>query len=131
MRKMTMAGLGAMCLMLTACPKDKEEPVTYAEAKQSLEESAASSQASALTTSSVELTTSFTIGSAVKDAAHEIKTFVGTQLPCAEVTLEVAKVTVEYGKKPGNCTYRGHTFAGTHTVEVARNDEGEVEVDHT
>ena len=130
MRKVMLAGLAAMSLVLTACPKDKEEPVTYAEAKQSLEESTVSSQANDLTTSSIELTTNFTIGSAVKDAAAELRAFVGTQLPCAAITLDSAKLTVEYGAKPGNCIYRGHTFSGTHTVEVTKN-EGEVHVDHT
>jgi hypothetical protein len=131
MRSVMMSGLGAMCLVLTACPKENDDPVTYDEARQSLEESSVSSQASELTTSSVELTTNFTIGSAVKDAASELRTFIGSQLPCADIALDAAKLTVKYGAKPGNCTYRGHTFAGTHIVEVARNDDGDVEVDHT
>lgn len=133
MRKVVKAGLGAMCLFLLAgCPKEKDsEPVTYAEAKQSLEESAASSQASDLTGSSIELSTNFTIGGAVKDAAGQLKTFIGSQLACAEITLAEAKLTVEYGAKPGECTYRGHRFSGTHEISVARNDEGDVLVEHT
>lgn len=130
---LTLAAAMATGLLVTGCPKDSQndEPVTYAEAKQGLTESSASTQASDVTTSSIELTTNFTIGAAVKDAANELKTFVGTQLPCADIALDAAKLTVKYGAKPGNCTYHGHTFTGTHTVSIAKNDEGDVEVDHT
>lgn len=129
----TKSVFAAMCLMgLAGCPKDESsDPVTYAEARQSLEESSASSQASDLTSSSIELSTNFTIGGAVKDAANELRTFIGTQLPCAEITLADAKLTVKYGVKPGECTYRGHKYSGSHSIEVARNDEGDVEVEHT
>lgn len=131
MRTVTTTAMGVMCvLVLAGCPKDKEDPVTYGEAKEALEQASASSQASDLTTSSIELSTSFTIGGAVKDAANELRTFIGTQLPCAEVTLVDAKLTVKYGAKPGDCTYRGHKFGGTHTVEIKRNDDGAVNVTH-
>jgi len=133
MRNVVRAGLGGSLLiaLLSGCPKEKEgEPVTYSEAKQGLEEASASSQAADLTGSSIELSTSFTIGAAVKDAATELRTFIASQLPCADITLADAKLTVKYGAKPGNCTYHGHQFSGTHTIEVSRNDS-EVHVDHT
>lgn len=103
--------------------------MTQAEAKAALEESTVDSQAAALTTSSVEIATNFTIGKAVNEAAAELRTFIQTQLPCAEITLVDAKLTVEYGAKPGECTYKGHKFTGKHSVTVAKNDDV-IEVDH-
>jgi hypothetical protein len=78
----------------------------------------------------IEISTNFTIGQAVEAAAEELRDFITTQLPCAEITLIDATLTVEYGAKEGNCTYRGHSYSGTHTMTVARNDEGDVEVEH-
>ena len=103
-----------------------------AEALQAVEESTLASQAEGLTSASVEITTSFTIGQAVETAAQEIKTFIESQLPCAAITLTGATLTVEYGAKPGNCTYKGQTFSGTHSITVAKNDQAaQVEVHHT
>ncbi len=124
----------SLALLLTACPKDKAtdtSPMTQGEAHDALEESTVESQASALTTSSVEISTSFTIGGAVEAAAAEVKTFIGTQLPCADVTLVAATLTVKYGAKAGNCVYKGHTFSGTHVITVSKNDDAQVLVDHT
>lgn len=120
----------SLVAVLAGCPKDKADgPMTQGEAAEALEESTLSSQAAALTTSSIEVGTTFTIGKAVKDAAAELRTFIETQLPCAEITLADATLTVEYGKKAGNCTYKGHTFTGTHAIKVAKNDDA-IEVDH-
>ena len=47
-----------------------------------------------------------------------------------EIVLEDNTLTVEYGARPGNCVYRGHEYSGTHSITVARNDEGDVEVEH-
>jgi hypothetical protein len=104
--------------------------LTREEAAQALDEAQMSSQAAALTSTSVEITTDFTIGMAVESAAAEIRTFVESQLPCAEVTLAGATLTIEYGARPGACTYRGHTFSGSHAVTVMRNDMSDVVVHH-
>src|SRR5205807_861135 len=105
------AAASSLALLLTACPKENSTPMTGAEASQALGESNTASQASALQSSSIEITTNFTIGKAVTDAAGEIKTFLAAELPCADVTLADATLTVKYGAKPGNCTYHGHTFS--------------------
>jgi hypothetical protein len=117
-------------LVLTGCPKDREEPLTLGEATSALEQASDAGQAEGLTSASVDISTNFTIGQAVKDGATELKTFIGTQLPCAELTLEDATLTVVYGAKAGNCTYRGHTFSGTHTINIQRNEDAMVEVHH-
>jgi len=106
------------------------ETLTRSEAAAALEEAGLDAEASSLTSGSIEIATSFTIGDGVETAASEIAAFVQSQLPCAEVTLSGATLTVEYGANPGACTYRGHTYGGIHQVTVMRNQMDDVVVEH-
>lgn len=116
--------------LLPNCKKDSEG-LTLAEAKEALDESELSSQAMNLTSSSVDISTHFTIGKAVEAAADELRTFIESQLPCAEIEVAKGTLDVTYGAKSGNCTYRGHTYTGNHHMSVVRNEEGNVQVDHS
>ncbi|MGC4089986.1 MAG: hypothetical protein QM756_19275 [Polyangiaceae bacterium] len=124
--------LFALCvpLLLTACPKDREQALTLDEASQALEESTAASEAEGLTSVSVDISTNFTIGQGVEQALTEVKTFVASQLPCADTSIAGTKLTVVYGAKAGSCVYRGHQFSGTTELTVSKNDAGQVVVDH-
>jgi hypothetical protein len=117
--------------LLDCKKKGSEDGLTYAQAKEALDEATLATEASTLLDGSVEISTTFTIGQAVEAAAQQIRDFIGSQLPCAELTLTGATLTVDYGKKPGNCTFKGHTYSGSHSITVARNGDGDVEVDHT
>jgi hypothetical protein len=132
MKRIGLVALALASLTLTACPKQNEESenVTASEAQLAVSESTASNQASELTANTVELSTNFTIGGAVQAAAQELKSFILTQVPCAEITLADAKLTVKYGAK-GACMYRGHQITGESTVQITSNAPGEVVVDHT
>lgn len=121
-------GLLVLPLALSACPKKGE--LTAAEAEESVRQASASTQAESLASASIDISTNFTIGGAVESAATELKALYASQLPCAAVTVARATLTVEYGAKSGNCTYRGHTFAGHSTVTISKNDMNEVIVDH-
>jgi len=118
--------LFAATLVLTSC----QQALTAEEAQQALEETALSSQALTVVGGTVEISTNFTIGKAVKQAAEELQKFITTQLPCAEITLIDNTLTVEYGAKSGNCTYYGQTYTGTHSITVTKNEQGDVVVDH-
>ncbi len=118
----------ALPIALSACPK--KDALTVAEAQESLEQASASSQAENFAAANVDISTNFTIGGALQNAATELKAFVATQLPCADVTLAGSTLTVEYGVNPGNCVYHGHTFSGTSAITVTRNDMNDVVVDH-
>jgi hypothetical protein len=124
------AVLALPLLVLTGCPREKGEPLTLGEATAALEQASDAGQAEGLTATSVDISTNFTIGKAVKEGADELRAFIGTQLPCADIMLEDATLTVVYGAKSGNCTYRGHTFSGTHVIAIERNEEAQVEVHH-
>jgi hypothetical protein len=123
------AVLALPLLVLTGCPREKET-LSLGEATAALEQASDAGQAEGLTAATVDLSTNFTIGEAVKDGAAELQGFIQTQLPCADITLEGATLTVVYGAKSGRCTYRGHTFQGTHVIGVERNDDAQVEVHH-
>jgi hypothetical protein len=127
-RTLSMLGLFAIPFALSACPKESE--LTAGEAQESLEQASASSQAEGLTSATVDISTNFTIGEAVEQAATDLKAFIGSQLPCADVTLSGATLTVEYGVNPGNCVYRGHTFSGTSAITISKDDMDNVVVDH-
>jgi len=124
------AVLALPLLVLTGCPREKEDPLTLGEATAALEQASDAGQAEGLTASSVDISTNFTIGGAVRDAADELATFIGSQLPCADVTQEDATLTVVYGAKSGACSYRGHQLSGTHVISVERNEDAQVEVHH-
>lgn len=136
MNAKTFLAFALLPTFLAGCPRKEEtrgqndEPLTLAEASQALEETAISGEATALIGGTVEITTDFTIGGAVEQAAQEIAEFVGSQLPCADIQLVQNTLTVEYGAKPGNCTYNGQTYSGTHSVTVELNEENDVLVRH-
>jgi hypothetical protein len=125
------AVLALPLLVLTGCPREKNgDPLTLGEATAALEQASDAGQAEGLTASSVDISTNFTIGKAVKAGAEELRTFIGSQLPCADITLEDSTLTVVYGGKPGDCSYRGHHFSGTHVISIERNEDAQVEVHH-
>lgn len=124
--------LFALCvpLLLTACPKDREQALTVDEAKEALSEATVASQAENLTGATIDIATSFTIGQGVTAALNEVQSFVQAELPCADVSVAGQTLTIVYGAKAGNCTYRGHSLAGTAEITVSKNDAGQVVVDH-
>jgi hypothetical protein len=124
--------LCAVALVLVACPRDKnEDALTLAEASQALEETTLESQAQALTSDTIEISTNFTIGQAARDAASELREFIETELPCAELTLEDATLSVDYGVEGDSCLYHGKRITGQSKVSVAKNEQDDVVVEHT
>jgi len=121
----------ALALVLSCKKKDTLAPLTVGEAQEALEESKLSTQAEMLVGSTIEIATNFTIGQAVETAAQELRDFIASQLPCASITLSGHTLSIEYGVNPGNCTYNGHTFTGSQSITVTRNNSGDVEVDHS
>ena len=120
-----------LSLVLAGCPRDKNsEPFTSAEAQEALDESNGASAADSLESASIEIATNFTIGSALEAAAGEVRSFVQSELPCAEIALQGATLTVDYGVNPGSCSYRGQQFTGSHAITLAANAMSEVKVHH-
>jgi hypothetical protein len=121
---------GVACgLLLMGCPRQSAS-ISVEEAQAALEQSALASQAETLLSDGVEITTNFTIGDALDKAAEELQVFVASQLPCAHIEREAAKLSISYGVNAGNCSFHGHTFVGEHIVTVMRNAANEVAVHH-
>ncbi|MCB9598050.1 MAG: hypothetical protein H6719_35370 [Sandaracinaceae bacterium] len=129
-RRITWMGTMLAALLLAGAGVGGCQALTRGEASAALEEASLDAEAISLTSGSIEITTDFTIGDAVENAAAEIATFVQTQLPCAEITVEAATITIEYGANPGTCTYRGQTYGGIHQITVMRNAMDDVIVSH-
>jgi hypothetical protein len=104
--------------------------LTREDAREALDEIQISSQAQALTSSAVEIGTSFSIGEGAQRAAEGLRDFVVAELPCAEVALGSGQVSVEYGARGDDCTYNGQHYRGEHVINVSSNDAGQVVVDH-
>jgi hypothetical protein len=101
------------------------------EALQTLSEVNRSSQGDQATQDAVEISTSFTIGGAIEEAAAEVAAFWESQIPCSTVSVDGATTTVDYGTLSDACVYQGRTYAGVNTMTVAAAAPGALEVDHT
>ena len=115
--------------MTSSCLLESERPLSATEARQALEEAAAAHQAETLVANTVELNTNFTIGGAVEAAAQELRDFVASQLPCADVMLQDASLVVAYGVN-GSCPFHGHSFQGTHTITLVSVDASAIVIEH-
>ncbi|MBI4702595.1 MAG: hypothetical protein HY744_15855 [Deltaproteobacteria bacterium] len=127
-RARLLVALVAFVALGVSCKKG--EALTLGEATQALDEAAMSTQASSAVGATVEITTNFTIGQAVEEAAKKLLEFYQTQLPCAEVVLDQNTLKVTYGAKGNGCAFQGQTFTGSHTATVTKNEENDVVVDH-
>jgi hypothetical protein len=119
--------LAALTALSTGC---EAEHMTKVEALDALAQVNQSSRGEAATGEVIEVSTDVTIGDALQSAAERIAAFWESQAPCSEVTLEGAKLTVDYGTLDDACTFDGHTYAGVNTVEVVDTERGSLQVDH-
>jgi hypothetical protein len=128
MRRFAVAiGLSGLCGS-AGCELDQ---MGMLEALDALDQVNRSGRGEQATADAIEISTDFTIGGALEQAAQTIAAFWDSQAPCTEVTVEGALVTVDYGTLDDDCRWNGKTFAGVNTVEVASTTLGELEVDHT
>lgn len=122
-----LVGLGVGFAVLIGC-----EPAALSEAQSRylLVGSVESARGEALVTEPIEVSTSFTMGEAVEDAAEALREFWAAHAACATVTRDGASVTIDHGTLDDGCLYEGRPFAGTHVVTVSKNDADDVVVEH-
>ena len=114
-------------LLLAGCSRT----LTLDEAREALAAYVANARADAMVTGVVELSTGFTIGDAVQDAAENLRGFVQSQVPCSTVTRDGATVTMDFGTLDDACTWNGATWAGVAEVTVTVGPDGsEVVLEH-
>ena len=83
---------------LSACPKQGE--LTAAEAQESVQQASASTQAENLASVSVDISTNFTIGGAVQNAATELKSFLDKYPDSLYAWSNLGVVRFQQGKLP-------------------------------
>jgi len=126
-RTLRLLGLLPLTVALAGCSDENE--LTNEQAWQALQEVVPSSQAENLTAKAVELSTHFFIGRTPEKAADELKTFINSQLKCADVRVDGATLAIEYGVNPGDCMYGAIPLSGASTITIRKNETSEVVVD--
>ena len=112
---------------LTAC--DTGEMGVF-EALDALQEVHLSSRGEQATSDVIEVSTDFTIGAALEDAAQTVADFWESQADCTTVTLEGSTLIVDYGALQDACLWQGRSYAGVNTVTVQSTTAGALEVVH-
>lgn len=120
-----LAPLALLLAVATAC----DEMGPY-EAAQALGEANRSGYGEQATNGVVDVSTDFTIGEALADAAQALADFWDSQAPCTTITVTGNTTTVDYGDLNDDCTWQGRTFGGVTAVTVVATGLGELEVDH-
>lgn len=93
-------------------------------------EAARSNQGIQATQEPIEVSTDFTIGGALEDAAAELRSFWDSQAPCNEVTVDGATTTIDWGELGDGCNWNGRTYAGITEITVERTEAEELAVMH-
>lgn len=104
--------------------------LTGTEAKEAMTETVNSGRGEAATNEVIEVSTDFTLGEALEDAAEQLRAWWASQAPCADISRDGDTVTVDFGDLTDACTYNDHTYGGIARITVARTDTSDVEVDH-
>lgn len=106
------------------------EQASAAEMRSAVDESVATGEASNLEDDVFELTTDFTIGEGLADAAAHIRGVLESQVPCSTISSPDAQtLVVDFGTLDDACSYEGRTYAGIVTLHVS-SDGNSVTVDH-
>ncbi len=100
------------------------------EAAAALEQSARSGEGIRATSEPIEVSTDFTIGGALEDAAEDLRAFWDSQAPCNEVERDGATTTIDWGSLSDGCVYDGHTYTGVTAITVEKSDADDIEVLH-
>jgi hypothetical protein len=129
-----LSGVLVSSLFTAACGGDNDEPLTRDEAEEAVANVKLSASAQSLTYDVVEISTHFTIGKAVHEAALELQLFAASQIPCATVSADAndssGHVTIDFGDLNDACTFRGHNYAGVVELDIVRTD-GQLAVHHS
>lgn len=100
------------------------------EAADALGQSARSGQGTTATQDAIEVSTDFTIGAGLEQAAEELRAFWDSQAPCTEATVQGSTLTLDFGELGDGCTFEGRTYAGVAAITVTATDAAELEVLH-
>ncbi len=116
----------AGCFLVTS------DDLNNVEMREALDEVVLEGQGQTVENEIVEITTDFTIGAGVAEAAAALRDAIASQIPCSTVTVADNQLTLDFGGLADNCVYNGHTFAGVVTITIAHDAASDkITVDHT
>ncbi|MCA9537388.1 MAG: hypothetical protein KC620_00790 [Myxococcales bacterium] len=119
-----------LLLALAGC-RAEDEALTRDEAKEAVDEATLSTEVGALTQDVITVSTDFTLGDAVEQAAANLRDFAAAQIPCATVGLQAHTVTIDFGVRgESDCLWHGRRYTGRVEVQIEKVDAG-VEVTHS
>ncbi len=124
---MRRALLPLSAMLLTSCDA---LPMTWAEVSAALEESQTTARVDGFTSGIVEISTDFTMGQAVEDAAEELRAFLESQVPCSTVTRSNLTVTMDFGTLDDDCVWNGRTYAGVSQISLAELTDTTATIEH-
>ena len=107
------------------------QPMGPLQAADALGQSARSANGINATQAPIEVSTDFTIGSGLEQAASQLRELWSSQVPCNDVTVEGSLITVDWGTLEDGCTWNGRSYAGVTTLSVHRTDAEDLELEHT
>ena len=108
------------------------DDLSHVEMREALDEVVLEGQGQAVENEIVEITTDFTIGEGVAQAAAALRDAIASQIPCSTVTVADDTLTLDFGGLEDECVYNGHTFAGVVIVTIRHDAASDtLTVDHT
>ncbi len=117
-----------LLLALAAC--GSAAPMTNLEALDALGQTMRSGQGDTATSGAIQVSTEFTLGDAVDQAAQDLADFWASQADCTTVDVTGATITVDYGELSDGCVWNGRTYAGITAATITSASIGDVQVDH-
>ncbi len=129
MKAFQIAAIGATALVMVtaACVPQ----MSRQEALEALGEAATATRAQALTNDIIEISTEFTIGQGLENAADELRGAIASQIPCSTVTLSGATLTLDFGGLNDTCFWRGKNWGGVAMIELNSDAPYALTVTHT
>ena len=100
------------------------------EARETVEAIIVGGEGEGLVTELIEISTNFSLGVPVEDAAVELGDWYRTEIPCASVAVDGATVNVDFGAD-GSCVYRDNSYGGVVTITVLSTVDNAVQIDMT
>lgn len=131
-RTLSLAPLALVLAADPGCFLVSGDDLSNVEMREALDEVVLEGQSQAVENEIVEITTDFTIGEGVTQAAAALRDALASQIPCSTVTVADTTLTVDFGTLEDECVYHGHTFAGVVSLTISHDEAGnKTTVDHT
>lgn len=105
--------------------------LSYSEALEAVDAVILSGEGEGLISEVVEVSTNFSLGIPIEEAAPELVAYLQTEVPCATVSQAGPTITMDFGSIESNCTLNEHAYGGVLTIEITSTLDNAVQALHT